>query len=283
MRILIIGGKSSLGSELKLFLKSYFQVFTAGRSECDIYLDLSKNCDTEIDFQCDVVILTAAVFGGNDLNSYEENIIVNVLGTARSIKIANKFGAKHFILISSMSILLNQISPNYEIYSITKRQSEEVAEFVTNSIKMPLTILRPTQLYGDNESFKKHQPLLYKIIECVEMNKDVTFHGKKNSIRNYLHVNDFNEIIRKVIDLKVLGKYNCVNTKSTTLIETFNAAINAFNSNSNYHFDNSEDDIIENKFQADFDFFLKIDFVPQINIINGMEMIANSKKLNYFN
>jgi nucleoside-diphosphate-sugar epimerase len=277
MKVLIIGGKSSLGLELELFLKSNYQVFTAGRSECDIYLDLSKNCDSEIDFKCDVVILTAAVFGGNDLNSYENNIIVNVLGTARSIKMASKFGAKHFILISSMSIFQNEISPNYKIYSITKKQSEEIAEFVTYSIKMPLTILRPSQLYGENKSFKKHQPLLYKIIECVEVNEDITFHGKKNSIRNYLHVNDFNEIIRRVIDLKVIGNYDCVNTKSTTLIETFNAAINAFKSNSNYNFDNSNDDIFENIFQADLDFFKKIDFEPKIDIINGMKRIANSK------
>jgi nucleoside-diphosphate-sugar epimerase len=281
MKILIIGGKSSLGSELKLFLKSSFQVYTAGRYDCDIYLDLSRNCDLDVDFKCDVVVLTAAVFGGRDFNAFEENIIVNVLGTARSIKIASNFGAKHFILISSMSIFLDHISPKYEIYSITKKQSEEVAEFVSSSINLPLTILRPSQLYGENEMFKKHQPLLYEIIEKVEMNKDVIFHGKKNSIRNYLHVKDFNEIVRKVIDLKVFGKYSCVNTTSTTLIETFNAAINAFKSSSIYKFDNSKDDIIENIFQADVDFFNKIDFEPQIDIITGMEMIANSRRVNY--
>ncbi len=277
MKVLIIGGKSSLGSELELFLKSYYQVFTAGRSGCDIYLDLSENCDSEIDFKCDVVILTAAVFGGNDLNSYENNIIVNVLGTARSIKLANKFGAKHFILISSMSIYSKEISPNYKIYAMTKKQSEEIAEFVSYSIKIPLTILRPSQLYGENESFKKHQPLLYKIIECVEVNKDITFHGKKNSMRNYLHVNDFSEIIRRVIDLKIIGSYDCVNTKNTTLIEIFNAAVNAFKSNSNYNFDNSFHDIFDNTFQADLEFFNKIDFEPQIDIIIGMNRIANSK------
>jgi nucleoside-diphosphate-sugar epimerase len=282
MKVLIIGGKSSLGTELNKYLAPNHEVITAGRGECDIYLDLSSSLNIDIDIKCDVVVLTAAVFGGSDLNSCEENIIVNVLGTARSIKLAHSFGAKHFIYISSMSILNEQISPNYEIYSITKRQAEEVAVFFTKSIKMPLTILRPSQLYGENDSFKKHQPLLYKIVDCVAMNKDITFHGKKDSIRNYLHINDFNEIIRKVIELKVLGKYNCVNTQSTTLIETFNAAIKAFNSNCEYHFDDSKDDIIENIFNADFDFFKKIDFEPKINIINGMEMIANSKK-NYFN
>ena len=279
MKVLIIGGKSSLGIELKKTLIPYFQVFTAGRSDCDFNLDLSYNCDLEIDFKCDVVILTAAVFGGNNFTAYEENIIVNVLGTTRSINLANKFGARHFILISSMSIFLNKISTNYKIYSLTKKHSEEIAEFVANSIQMPLTILRPSHLYSENNSFKNHQPLLYKIIESVEMNKDIIFHGTKNSIRNYLHVNDFNEIIRKVIDLKVFGNFNCVNTKHETLIEIFNAAINAFNSNSKYYFDNSKDDIFDSVFKADFDFFKKIDFKPRINIINGMKMIASARKI----
>ena len=278
MRVLIIGGKSALGIELRKTLSPNFVVFTAGRSNCDIYLDLSSDSDIEISIKFDIVILAAAVIGGTSLKAYEENIMVNVLGTARSITLANKCEAKHFILISSMSIFSKKISPNYEIYCLTKKHSEEVAEFVADSINMPLTILRPSQLYGENDSFKKNQPLLYKIIECAELNKDITFHGTKNSIRNYLHVSDFNEIVRKVIDFNVLGKYNCVNTESVTLIETFNAAISVFKSNCKYSFDNSKEDIYENIVQTDFEFYKKINFIPRINIRTGIEIIAGLKK-----
>ncbi len=279
MKILIIGGKSSLGIELKKTLNTTHEVITAGRGECDVYIDLSLPLDLNINIECDVVVLTAAKFGGDDFPSFEDNVNVNVVGTVRAIEMAKKMKAKHFLLISSMSALQDSRSPFYGIYSITKRQSEEVAEFVCNSIRMPLTILRPSQLYGESESFKRHQPLIYSIIHSVINNEDITFYGKHNAIRNYLHVEDFNEIIRRVIDLKVEGKYDCVNTCSTTLIEVAKAAIDAFKSNSKYQFDVTKKDVIDNSFEADVSFYKKINFQPSITIETGMRRIANLKSI----
>ncbi len=275
-KVLIIGGKSALGIELSSYLKSYYEVITAGRSECDIYLDLEVSPNLNIDIKCDVVILTAAAFSGNDLNELENTVNVNVVGAVRAISIANKIGAKHFVLISSMSVTQEKTSPYYGIYSITKRQAEEVAEFVCASIKMSLTILRPTQLYSQNGLFKRHQPLIYSIINSVNNHNDIIFYGKKNAIRNYLHVDDLNEIIRNVIELMVVGKFNCVNIKSTSLIAVANAAICAFKSSTKYSFDETKDDICDNDFEVDSEFYKKIDFEPRIDIELGMRMMANS-------
>lgn len=277
MKVLIIGGKSSLGIELIKALNPNHEVITAGRGGCDLYVDLSLPLDLDMNIECDVVVLSAAKFGGEDFPSFEENVNINVVGTVRAIEMANKMKAKHFLLISSMSALQDSRSPFYGIYSITKRQSEEVAEFICNSIKMPLTILRPSQLYGENDSFKKHQPLIYRIIQCVTQNKEITLYGKHNAIRNYLHVSDFNEIIRRVIDLKVNGKFDCVNTQNTSIIDVAKAAISAFKSKSKYLFDLSKEDIIDNSFEADVSFYEKINFQPRITIEEGMRRIANSK------
>lgn len=277
MKILIIGGKSSLGVELKKKLISNHEVITAGRGECDLFLDLSLPLDSNFNIKCDVVVLTAAKFGGDDLNSFEDNVNINVLGTVRAIKIAKFINAKHFILISSMSAIQDPNSPYYGIYALSKRQSEEIAEFVCNSIKMPLTILRPSQLYSENETFEKHQPLIYNIINSVINNKKIILYGKNNALRNYLHVDDFNEIISRVINLREEGKFDCVNTQNTTLIEVAEAAIIAFKSKSYYKFDNSKNDIIDNIFEADNLFYKKIKFSPRISIEIGMKMIAYSK------
>ena len=279
MKVLIIGGNSALGIELKKTLTPNYDVITAGRVDCDVYIDLSLPLDFNKNIECDVVILTAAKFGGEDFASYVDNVNINVVGTIRAIEIAEKMKAKHFLLISSMSALQNFRSPFYGIYSITKRQSEEVAEFVCNSIKMPLTVLRPSQLYGENDSFKKHQPLIYSIINSAMNNETITFYGNHNAIRNYLHVADFNEIIRRVIGLKVEGKFDCVNTKNTNLIEIANAAIDVFKSSSKYQFNLSKEDIFDNSFEADFSFYRKIEFQPRITIEKGMRMIANSKSI----
>jgi nucleoside-diphosphate-sugar epimerase len=49
-------------------------------------------------------------------------------------------------------------SPFYSSYALTKKQGDELAESYCRANKIPLTILRPSQIYGDSDSFAKHQP-----------------------------------------------------------------------------------------------------------------------------
>ena len=41
MKILVVGGKSSLAKALVPVLSGFAEVITAGRTDCDIYLDLN--------------------------------------------------------------------------------------------------------------------------------------------------------------------------------------------------------------------------------------------------
>lgn len=275
MRILIIGGRSSVGLCLKNLLIKKHEVFTAGKAGCDIHLDLSFDQENETNLKFDVVILTAAVFGGECLNSYINNINVNVVGIARAISLAQKVNAKHFILVSTMSIFQDCIEQFNKIYVITKRQSEEIAEFACNSIAMPLTILRPSQLYSDLVSIKKHQPFLYNVITRGSKNEEIIIHGSKNSKRNYLHIEDFVEIVSRVIEYKIFGKFNCVNTEQQTVIDVVAAVINEFHSKSKVFFDITKENISDISFQPDIDFYNRIHFKPKITLEKGLSMIVN--------
>jgi nucleoside-diphosphate-sugar epimerase len=275
MKVLIIGGTSSLGIILKNILLQNHEVITAGRVDCDIYMDLSVDQNIDIKVKCDVVVLTAAVFGGENIDAYINNINVNVVGTVRAVSLAQKINAKHFILISSMSIFQERNKKINKIYVITKRQSEEIAEFTCNSIGMPLTILRPSQLYSDLQSLKQHQPFLYNIVSRASKNEKIILHGCGNSKRNYLHTKDFVEIINKVIDHNIFGNFNCVNTRQQTVVDIVEAVINAFESTSKIYYDKTKENIIDFPFKPDLDFYNQIDFTPNIDIQKGMSMIAN--------
>ena len=70
MKVLIVGGSSSLGQVLQPVLSPFAEVWTAGRAGCDIQLDLcagSSSFDLPVSF--DAVIHLAANFGGDDFES----------------------------------------------------------------------------------------------------------------------------------------------------------------------------------------------------------------------
>jgi dTDP-4-dehydrorhamnose reductase len=81
MRILIVGGTSSLAKALMPVLSEFADVVTAGRSGCYMHLDLSDPMkEIIIPDGVDVVINTAAHFGGDDYDQIYQAEFVNVLG-----------------------------------------------------------------------------------------------------------------------------------------------------------------------------------------------------------
>ena len=46
MKIVLVGGSSSLAMALTPVLKKYAEVITAGRTGCDIQIDLAGPCDS---------------------------------------------------------------------------------------------------------------------------------------------------------------------------------------------------------------------------------------------
>src|SRR5882762_813483 len=118
MKVLVVGGSSSLATDLILALNGFAQVLTAGRRNCDIYLDLSSNTKPAVFPEgVDVVIHTAASFGTKTSDEIIDAEMVNVVGTLRLCQLSVNSGVKHFIFISSMSALLTPESPYYSAYA----------------------------------------------------------------------------------------------------------------------------------------------------------------------
>src|ERR1700712_4514734 len=98
MRILIAGGNSNIGRALKTVLSEWATVITAGRKNCDIYLDLTDPIDKmQLPSNIDVVINAAAHFGGKTAKDIYDAENTNVLGTLKLCEVSVKAKAKHFI------------------------------------------------------------------------------------------------------------------------------------------------------------------------------------------
>lgn len=275
MKILIVGGTSSLALALKPVLSEFAEVITAGRTGCDVYLDLSDPVEKMVlPKSIDVVINTAANFGGGDYENIYLAEKINVLGTLKLCQICLTAKVQHFIHISSTSAYLGTTSDYYGIYAVSKRQSDEVAQLFCSSFKLPCTILRPSQLYGNEDTFRKHQPFLYTAIDNAEKNKDITIYGNNDALRNYIHIDDFTKLISLVIENRVEGLYSCTNYIDVSLSKIANYAIAAFSSASRLIYLKDMGNIQDNIFPYSDSLYNKVNYFPLIFIKEGVKRIA---------
>ncbi|PIS42574.1 MAG: hypothetical protein COT24_02790 [Candidatus Kerfeldbacteria bacterium CG08_land_8_20_14_0_20_40_16] len=280
MKILISGGTSSLGRALKPVLSDFSEVITAGRKDCDITLDLTDPIDkTSLPPNVDVIVHTAANFGGKSDEEILATENINVLGTLKLCQAAARTKTKHFVLISTMFSCLKENSPFYNVYALSKKQAEEIARYYLSTSSIALAVLRPSQIYGNEDRFKEHQPFFYSIIDQVEKDKDIMFYGSHDARRNFIHIDDLTTIISKVVQKKTEGTYSCQHPTDVTYSEIAKAAITAYQSKSSIRFLKDKPDIPDNIFDKDDSLYKKINFYPQITIGEGMRKIALYRKV----
>lgn len=279
MNILIVGGNSSTGVALKEALSHEHTIVTADRSGCDINFDLKESVD-QVFFpkDIDVLIHTAAHFGGKSNVEMQDAIQVNVVGTLKVCQLANKANIKHIILLSSMSACVQSDNLYYGIYAITKRQAEEVAVHYCGQHGILLTILRPSQIYGNDDNFRKNQPFIYLMMDNAENNEDIFIYGSHDAQRNYIYIDDLISIITKVAEQKVNGTYACLFPEDVRYTQIAQVAINAFRSNSQVLFLTDKSDIPDNVFTRDNTLYEKIGFFPKISIEEGIRKCVAHRK-----
>lgn len=275
MKILIIGGTSAVAMSMKPSLEKIGEVFTAGRRDCDLYIDLEQELKiNNFPKNIDVIIHVAAHFGGEDDKQLEQAVNTNVMGTLKTCELAKQLNIKHFILMSSMSASLNRISNYYSIYALTKRQSEEIAQFYCSLNNIDLSILRPTQIYGNNDMFLKHQPFFYHIIQSAAEDAVVRIYGAHDALRNYIHTNDLTEIVLNVIEKKVYGVFYCGNMTDIRYSQIVVTAFKVFDHDLKMAFLQDKEDIPDNVFDKDDSLYRKIGFYPNISMEEGIRMLV---------
>lgn len=280
MRIVIVGGASSLARTLKPILAEFAEVITAGRRGCDIHLDLAAPVELmALPQGIDAVVNAAARFGGDSFVDMVEAESVNVLGVLKLCHSCSNARVGHLVQISSIFTRLDSTSPFYGVYSSSKRHGDELAQLFSARFGLPLTVLRPSRFYGVGEAGRKHHPLLSAIIDKAEKGEDIFIHGANDALRNFLHVEDLAEIVGRVIQRKIEGTYNCMNVENVRYSEIADAAIEAFGGRSTVSFLKDRPDIPDSVFPRDDTLYRLIDYLPRISISLGMEMEAAHRRM----
>lgn len=279
MKILLVGGTSALAGVLRPLLSEFADVTTAGRKECDLYLDLAASAETIVWSETfDAVIQVAAHFGGDSDDAMLEAEHVNVLGTLKLCQAAVKANTKHFVLISSMSACLPKTSEHFGAYSLSKRHAEEVACLYCKNRSLPLAIVRPSQIYGNSERFRRHQPFLYAMVDSAERGQDITIYGTHDARRNYIHAADVALAVSRVVERRLEGTYPCLYPSDATCTQIANAALLAFGAHSVVRFREDKPDISDTVFEQDDALYREIDWVPKVTIEEGMNELARHRR-----
>jgi nucleoside-diphosphate-sugar epimerase len=279
MKILLIGGHSSLAQALRPVLAPFAEILTAGRSGCDLELDLTWPAERfELPAGVDAVIQVAAHFGGQNFDSMLAAQEVNVLGALKLAYACTRAKVGQLVQISSIFAGLGEESLFYNSYALSKRHAEELIRLYCRSTNLPLVILRPSQLYGEGDSFRGHQPFLYALMDRAQRGEDIVIYGRNDARRNFIHVADVAEIIARVVQQRIEGRYDCASLSNIRFSELATAAVTAFNSESNIRFDATKPDIPDNAFEADESLYRLIDYFPRISMAQGMAREAACRK-----
>jgi len=277
MRVLLVGGTSSLAQTLIPLLRERCELLTAGRKGCDVELDL---CSREIQIPdgIDCVVNLAAAFGGKDLIGTLQAMDVNVLGVIKLCHASAKAGAKHLVHISSIFSDLESASPFFGVYSLSKKHSEDAAQFCGRELRLPVAVLKPSQIYGVGPGFRRHQPFLYTIMDKAESHEDINLFGSNDPLRNFIHAEDVANIIVAAVATKIEGTYRCAYPDNVTYSQLAAAAIAAFDSRSKVAFLKDKPDIPSNGFACDETLFRLLDYFPRIPMTQGMQMEAAHRR-----
>ena len=279
-RALIIGSTSAVGRAIGRRLSDEFEVFFAGRKNADIFLDLESEDDIDVlGMEFDLVLHVAANFGGNSSNGLWKAEKINALGTIRVGQLATKVNAKHFVLISTMSVLYQPGDAYYGDYSLSKKHAEELAELYCLKNNLKLTILRPSQLYDKESQCRKHQGLFYSIVDTVESGDDVCLYGTNDALRNLMYLDDFSEIVYLVIQKAIYGVFNCPFPKYVRLTEIVNTAFRVFGTKGSAEFDRNRPDIADLPLCTDHALYEELNYYPKYDLLKGIEMIKNERNV----
>lgn len=279
MRVLIISGTSNVGAALVPHIASFAEVVTAGRGRCDHHVDLLEDAD-QISFpdKVDALVITVAAFAGKTIGDVLNTESTNVLGIVKLCGAAAKSGIRHIILVSTAFVTVESLTAKHSAYSLSKKHSEEVAQLCCAMADIPLTILRPSRIYGDSDSFRKHQPFLYALVDRAESNERIEIFGTHDAMRNFVHIEDLCRVIANVVQQKIIGIFSCVNPEPVSISQIAYAAKKSFASDSGVVFLNDRPDISDDDFRQDAILFQRIGCSPQISIEDGLARIAEYRR-----
>ena len=229
MKVLIVGNTSVVGMRIALELSQRHDIKTAGRNgAADVFFDLRTGGGPTFPLAFDAIVHCAASFQGDTLAEMLVNEELNSVGALRVAKLAQDTECKHLVYVSTISVLDHPDNRYFGSYALSKRHAQENLQLWCGKAGIAFTSLLPSQIYDEAGQARKHQPLLYHIVDCARRADNVSLFGTADPLRNYLYVGDLANVVEQVVSKRAQGIFPCLAPDSLPISDVARIAFEVF-------------------------------------------------------
>ncbi len=238
--ILILGGNGFLGFNLQKHLLSENNKITVLSRSKNLYFeelekvnyiyDELKNWKL-VDFQLsefDIIIHSIGSANPLEDNLNPTNILNDSLFYTVEI-LENLINTKvHFIYISSGGAIYGNNSSNISenstlspinLYGHNKKIFESYIEYYSRNYDLKCSIIRPGNVYGPGQNFKKSQGIIAHSIYKSLNNQKIKVWGDGSFVRDYIFIDDLSYFLIALINSSKNGIYNVGTGQGQSVIE----------------------------------------------------------------
>ena len=237
-------------------------------------------------------LVICAVVGSNVKsmqNDPAKDLVQNITIRANLLRASYRNKVKKIIWISSSTIYQKKNKPikekefdikkqTYNIYRITGwvyRYIEELCNFYREQLKMNISIIRTTSIYGPHDNFDEEKShVIPALIKKFSNSKKIDVWGNKNVVRDFVYVEDLINAIF-IISKKNNLTVNFSNGKGTSIQELVNTLNKLFKFKKKIRFKNKKLSSVSYRVLDNSLFNRKIKNVKRTNLIFGLKKTIN--------
>ena len=215
-KILIIGANGFIGSELTKTLGLNYKVFKISRkSRFNFRLKETKKIIRLIDkYKIDTILHAASKLfslSKKKDNYFEKKEIINPSKKIFSYLAKEK---KNLVFISSAGTIYGDqkyVTENSKLkpknyLGKSKKELEEYILKLHNFQQLNYLILRASNVYGKKKDINSKQGLIENVINRLKKKKNIKIRNGGKDSRDYLFINDFCEVVKKLFKKKIFNK-----------------------------------------------------------------------------
>lgn len=256
-KILIIGSEGYIGSKLKKILRKKYIIFTPSKKKMNItnFNSLKKN----FNYKINCIINLSGQISANSKSM--KNIILN--GNKNIIKLCNGKNIKIFYVSTSLIYGYSYKNKNensnknpIDNYSKLKLMAEK--EYIKSNTNY--TILRLCNIYNGKKNG------IVKNLTSSLIKKDRIYLTNSNAFRNYINVKDLNNIILRMLNMKLKHRIYNIGFENIKLIELIKRIEKKLKIKINYNDRKKNLREIPSQKISNARLFKEIDYLPKIKM-----------------